>query len=98
MRRFSRIAIVTSDTREAIEAGKRLAALYGDVDPVEADVIVALGGDGLMLQTLHRFMGTRQADLRDEPRLCRLPDERVPGRGGCSSGSKARSAASCIRC
>ena len=24
----------------------------------EADVIVALGGDGLMLQTLHRFMGT----------------------------------------
>ena len=58
MRRFSRIAIVTSDTREAIEAGERLGALYGNVDPVEADVIVALGGDGLMLQTLHRFMGS----------------------------------------
>ena len=25
--------------------------------PGEADVVVALGGDGLMLQTLHRFMG-----------------------------------------
>src|SRR3954452_982718 len=58
MRRFSRIAIVPSDTREAIEAGERLGALYGNVDPVEADVIVALGGDGLMLQTLHRFMGS----------------------------------------
>jgi NAD+ kinase len=58
MRRFSRIAIVTSDTREAIEAGERLGALYGNVDPVDADVIVALGGDGLMLQTLHRFMGS----------------------------------------
>src|SRR5690606_28044325 len=27
------------------------------VDPAEADVVVALGGDGLMLETLHRFMG-----------------------------------------
>ncbi len=27
-------------------------------DPTAADVIVALGGDGLMLQTLHRFMRT----------------------------------------
>ena len=26
--------------------------------PAEADIIVALGGDGLMLQTLHRFIGT----------------------------------------
>ena len=29
---------------------------YGDVTPDKADVIVALGGDGLMLQTLHKFM------------------------------------------
>jgi NAD+ kinase len=58
MRRFSRIAFVTSDTPEANEAGVRLAQLYGDVPAGEADIIVALGGDGLMLQTLHRFMGT----------------------------------------
>ena len=64
------------------------AALYGDVDPVEADVIVALGGDGLMLQTLHRFMGTRQADLRHEPGVGRLPHERVSRARDCSSGSK----------
>ena len=29
---------------------------YGAVTPAEADIIVALGGDGLMLQTLHRNM------------------------------------------
>ena len=34
----------------------RLAARYGNAEPEQADVIVALGGDGLMLQTLHRFM------------------------------------------
>ena len=30
--------------------------LYGNHDPADADVVVALGGDGLMLQTLHRHM------------------------------------------
>src|SRR5881275_354490 len=34
----------------------RLATRYGDPTPQDADIIVALGGDGLMLQTLHRFM------------------------------------------
>ena len=33
-----------------------LARRYGDVRSADADVIVALGGDGLMLQTLHKFM------------------------------------------
>jgi NAD+ kinase len=58
VRRFNRIAFITAETNEAREAGVTLAALYGDHAPEEADVIVALGGDGLMLQTLHRFMGT----------------------------------------
>lgn len=57
MRRFTRIAFVASSTAEATAAHHRLAEIYGDADPAEADVIVALGGDGLMLQTLHRFMG-----------------------------------------
>jgi len=58
MRRFSKIAFVTSETPEAREAGERLAGLYGETAAADAEVIVALGGDGLMLQTLHRFMGT----------------------------------------
>jgi NAD+ kinase len=52
----SRIAFVASPIPEAQDAHRRLAQRYGDADPATADVIVALGGDGLMLQTLHRFM------------------------------------------
>ena len=51
-----RIAFVASTSPEAREARTRLRHRRGDADPAEADVIVALGGDGLMLQTLHRFM------------------------------------------
>ena len=51
-----RIAFVASPIAEAQEARERLAARYGDAKPDDAEIIVALGGDGLMLQTLHRFM------------------------------------------
>ncbi len=53
---YDRIAFVASPIPEAQAARERLAAHYGDVPPDEADVIVALGGDGFMLQTLHQFM------------------------------------------
>ena len=53
---YERIAFVASPFPEAKEAEKRLSKRYGNVKPESADVIVALGGDGLMLQTLHRFM------------------------------------------
>ena len=56
-RSFDRIAFLSSGTPEADQALERLSTLYGDADPATADVVVALGGDGLMLQTLHRFMG-----------------------------------------
>jgi NAD+ kinase len=55
-----RIAFLSSGTPEADEACARLGARYGAVSSEEADVIVALGGDGLMLQTLHRFMGANK--------------------------------------
>ncbi len=55
---FERIAFVASPIPEAQEALKRLAARYGNIPAKDADVIVALGGDGLMLQTLHQFMKT----------------------------------------
>jgi NAD+ kinase len=53
---FEKIAFVASEQPVAQEALARLAARYGNVTTTEADVIVALGGDGLMLETLHRFM------------------------------------------
>jgi NAD+ kinase len=55
---YKRIAFVASDTRAAQRAQRRLAARYGDASPDNADVIVALGGDGLMLATLQRFMNS----------------------------------------
>jgi NAD+ kinase len=51
-----KFALVASDTPEAAEAKARLEARYGVAEVEEAEVIVALGGDGLMLETLHRFM------------------------------------------
>ncbi len=56
--RFERIAFVASASAEAQSAREQLVALYGNHNPDDADVVVALGGDGLMLQTLHRHMRT----------------------------------------
>ena len=53
---YNRIAFVASASPEAEEARQRLVARYGDHDVGTSDVIVALGGDGLMLQTLHRSL------------------------------------------
>jgi NAD+ kinase len=55
-RKFDKIAFVASDMPEAIEARERLIARYGSTDVPDADAIVALGGDGHMLQTLHRYI------------------------------------------
>ncbi len=56
--RFKSIAFVAGSTPEAREACARLEKRYGNAKPASADVIVALGGDGLMLQTLHKFMNS----------------------------------------
>ncbi|MGB8242700.1 MAG: NAD kinase [Pseudolabrys sp.] len=58
LKRFQHIAFVASHTPEARDAYGRLEKRYGNADPAKADVIVALGGDGLMLQTLHKFMNS----------------------------------------
>jgi NAD+ kinase len=52
------IAFISSGTDKASAAQARLARRYGAVAPEDADTIVALGGDGFMLQTLHAFMNT----------------------------------------
>lgn len=56
---MTRIAFVAAETPAAMAARRALAKRYGQVSPDSAEVIVALGGDGLMLQTLHRYMGRR---------------------------------------
>ncbi|OYW85388.1 MAG: NAD kinase [Sphingobium sp. 32-64-5] len=57
--RETRRALVVSPTPAARAAEERLRANYDFVDPAQADMIVALGGDGFMLQTLHGLMETR---------------------------------------
>ncbi|MCM2561591.1 NAD kinase [Lutimaribacter sp. EGI FJ00015] len=51
------IAFTASDAPTAQAARAALVARYGDAPEERADVIVALGGDGFMLQTLHRTQG-----------------------------------------
>ena len=48
-----KLAFTSSPRPEAQEALAQLRGLYGDVGEGEAEVIVALGGDGHMLDTLH---------------------------------------------
>src|SRR5258708_21850297 len=55
-KRYDRIAFVASAGAEAQQALAQLVELYGNHDPADGDMVVALGGDGLMLQTLHRHM------------------------------------------
>ena len=58
LRSFHTLAFIASNTEEACASLNALVAVYGNVDPKDADVIVALGGDGFMLQTLHETMNS----------------------------------------
>ncbi len=50
------LSFIASATPEAQRALKTLRRKYGHVPPAEAEIIIALGGDGLMLQTMHRSL------------------------------------------
>lgn len=58
MTAYRKVAFVASLTPDAEECRIDLVRRYGDVSVEEADVVVALGGDGLMLQTAHQLMNT----------------------------------------
>jgi len=53
---FERIAFVASRAAGSQRAKAELEARYAHCEPEQADVIVALGGDGFMLESLHRNM------------------------------------------
>jgi NAD+ kinase len=52
----TRLTFVSSTRPEAIESRETLAARYGDAGLEAAQVIVALGGDGFMLESVHALM------------------------------------------
>jgi NAD+ kinase len=51
-----RIAFLASEAEAAQQALLELRRKYGTIDPVEAEIVVPLGGDGFMLETVHRFL------------------------------------------
>lgn len=53
---FTKIAFLAAPTPEAAAARDRLISAYGNADDEVADVVVALGGDGMMLHMMHDFM------------------------------------------
>jgi len=53
---FGKVAFVAGRQPDAHTAYERLVQQYGNTPPEEADVIVALGGDGVMLETMHSHM------------------------------------------
>ena len=52
----SRLSFVAADTPEAQSAWTRLVQRYGSVPLEQASAVVALGGDGFLLETLHRTL------------------------------------------
>ena len=56
--KYNRIAFLASEAPEARKALSRLVKRHGNADSDTADVVVALGGDGLMLQALHKYMSS----------------------------------------
>lgn len=60
MSRKTRLAFVSSDTDDARSAAERLRKRYGEHALADADIVVALGGDGFLLQTLRDTMGSGQ--------------------------------------
>jgi NAD+ kinase len=50
------IAVVAAETEAAQQALTELSRLYPCVAPERAEIVVSLGGDGFMLETLHRFL------------------------------------------
>ncbi len=60
--KFRTVAVVAADHREAQSALETLAGKYKTAKPEDADVIVALGGDGFMLKTLHQYL-TREIPI-----------------------------------
>lgn len=54
----SRFAFVSSDTDDARAALDTLSARYGQMPVADAEIVIALGGDGFLLQTLRDTMST----------------------------------------
>ena len=51
-----KIGFVSSEKPEALKSLKLLKKIYKNVSPHKADIIIALGGDGTVLKSLHKYL------------------------------------------
>lgn len=56
MAEFQKLALMVSDSAKAQEVAQEFQSLTDWVSPEEADIVVVVGGDGFMLQTLHAML------------------------------------------
>src|SRR5207245_2811431 len=61
-RSIDKVCFMASGSPEAQAALRTFVGRYGGVEPEDAGVVVALGGDGFMLETMHRFL-TREVAI-----------------------------------
>ncbi len=54
----NRFHFISAETEEALKATHKLISVYGHSSLKEADVVIAIGGDGTMLQTVRDVMNT----------------------------------------
>ena len=75
---IEKLTFLSNGTEEADAAQDKLVEIYGNcIRSKKSDVIVALGGDGFMLQTLHEFMNSGKPYLWNEQGNRWLSDERI---------------------
>ena len=53
-----KLAFLASDSKDAQAALEKLVSIYGNCEPKDAGAVIALGGDGFMLQTQHEYMNS----------------------------------------
>ena len=96
--RYDRIAFVASQGAEAQQALAQLTRTYGNHDPDDADVVVALGGDGLMLQTLHAHMRSGKPIYGMHRGTVGFLMNEFSARSTCTAALRPRATPSSIRC
>ena len=95
---MTKIAILASDAPDAQAAAKELRARYGDVPQARPTCIVALGGDGLMLEALHATMSTGKPIYGMNRGSVGFLDQRISRRRAAWSASRPRRPRRSIRC
>lgn len=56
---MTKVAFLSSSTPEALKVKSTLESLYPHVDPSIADILVVLGGDGFMLESMHSHLNKK---------------------------------------